>query len=554
VARTIPICKLLTISLLATVASPVWASKAASPYSQYVQARIADADGAMDRALQGYAAALTAAPDSGSIAIRAFRQAVEAGDEALALRAARQLDVAKAAPPDAHILLLIERLDKGDWRGASLQADKIEEHGAFDFLVPVARAWIAFGAREKNPLAPLQARNIGALATSYVRDHEALMKLALKQKDAGVSAVRSIAPVTQSPAAFRLQAAAQLSAIGAKEDALAILPKQESWAKRARDMINAGKPLPGAVNRPVAGMAALLSRLASDLLRETASPAALTFARLSQFADPANDSNTISLVQIFARSGQNAAAIKLLETIPPTSLYRDSLPGLRLTLEERAGNLPAALALAKQRAVQADADIGDHARLGDVLLRIGDKAAAASAFRAAIDLSGGVANPDPASWGLWLSYGNALDGAGQWAEAKAALQTSLKLAPNEPQILNHLGYAMLERRDDVAEATRLISKANALKPNDTAITDSLGWAYLLSGNTDRAVDVLESAVLASPNEAVIGEHLGDAYWRAGRRIDARYAWNAARAQLTEDDRVLSERLASKIESGPPLAR
>ena len=189
-ARTIPICKLLTISLLATVASPVWASKAASPYSQYVQARIADADGAMDRALQGYAAALTAAPDSGSIAIRAFRQAVEAGDEALALRAARQLEVAKAAPPDAHILLLIERLDKGDWRGASLQADKIGEHGAFDCLVPAARAWIAFGAREKNPLAPLQARNVGALASSYVRDHEALMMLALKQKENGLFAVR----------------------------------------------------------------------------------------------------------------------------------------------------------------------------------------------------------------------------------------------------------------------------------------------------------------------------------------------------------------------------
>lgn len=553
-ARTIRTCSLALAALAAALPAPGYSAREVSPLGQYVRARVADVDGAVDVALQGYAGALTASPGNPQIAIRAFRQAVEAGDKALALRAARQLDQAQAAPPDAHILLLIDRMQRGDWRGATLSTNKIEEHGAFDFVVPVARAWIAFGERQADPIALLNVRNAGAITTSYAREHEALLLLALKRKVEGLTAVRALSLSLPRGSRLRLHAAAKLSALGAMDEAASLLQGDEAANLRAGDLIKAGRPVPGAVDRPAAGMAALLARVSADLLRDTSSPAALTFARLSEFAEPENDGNRLNIVQSFARLGQNAAALKALDDMGTDSLFRDYVPDLKMALLERAGNKDGALALARARLNQPGLAAADHARLGDLLGRMGRSAEAATAYRAALDMDKVLDAPKPAHWPLLLSYGNALDQSGQWDQAKHALELAAKVAPDQATVLNHLGYAMLERRDNLPEATRLIARASAMKPEDAAISDSLGLAYLLGGNAGKAIETLERAAANAPNEAVIGEHLGDAYWEAGRRIDARYAWIAALSQIEDSNEIQKARLTGKIDFGPSAAK
>jgi predicted Zn-dependent protease len=94
-------------------------------------------------------------------------------------------------------------------------------------------------------------------------------------------------------------------------------------------------------------------------------------------------------------------------------------------------------------------------------------------------------------------------------------------------VLNHLGYSMLERREDVPRALQLVERAWAANPDDAAITDSLGWAHFLAGDTKKAVEMLELALSRQPDEPTIGEHMGDVYWAVGRRIEARHAWQAA---------------------------
>ena len=169
---------------------------------------------------------------------------------------------------------------------------------------------------------------------------------------------------------------------------------------------------------------------------------------------------------------------------------------------------------------------------------------AAEAYREAIRLAGGNA-----PWNLMLLFGGALDQAGNWDEAKPVLERAVAAAPEEPEALNHLGYAMLEHGDNLTEATRLIAKASALRPDSAAITDSLGWAFYLRGQPNESIPLLERAVAADPTEAAVGEHLGDAYWAAGRRVDARYAWRAALIQSDcPDDR---KRIEDKIANGPP---
>ena len=149
--------------------------------------------------------------------------------------------------------------------------------------------------------------------------------------------------------------------------------------------------------------------------------------------------------------------------------------------------------------------------------------------------------------------GGAHERAGNWAEARPALERAVALSPLQPVALNYLGYAQLERRENVKAAMALIERASQLKPDDPAITDSLGWAHYLVGNVSKAIPVLERAVQGQPGDPTINEHLGDAYWAAGRKYEARYAWRAA--ALFADTADVAARAKAKAEQGfsPALA-
>ena len=181
-------------------------------------------------------------------------------------------------------------------------------------------------------------------------------------------------------------------------------------------------------------------------------------------------------------------------------------------------------------------------QLGRLLADQQDFDGAATAFRAA---QAGY-TPETMPWSLLLFEGSALEQGEHWDEARAVLEKAAKLAPNEPVILNYLGYAQIERRQNVDEALALLQRASALKPQDASITDSLGWAQYVTGNVGAAVPVLERAAAGAPDDPTVNEHLGDALWSAGRRYEARYAWNAA-AIFAEGD--VAERLAAKTREG-----
>ena len=107
----------------------------------------------------------------------------------------------------------------------------------------------------------------------------------------------------------------------------------------------------------------------------------------------------------------------------------------------------------------------------------------------------------------------------------------------------------------MAEGKRLLERASALRPDDPAITDSLGWAYYRSGDAARAVPLLERAAQGDPGNSTINEHLGDAYWAAGRRFEARYAWRAAAIHAQGEQQArLAGKLADGLKGDVPTAR
>ena len=147
---------------------------------------------------------------------------------------------------------------------------------------------------------------------------------------------------------------------------------------------------------------------------------------------------------------------------------------------------------------------------------------------------------------MWRGGGKVLLKADQGDAAAPLMEKAVALRPDDAAILNFAGYSALERRKDVKQSLARIEAAWRQEPQNASITDSLGWAYFLTGRTDDAVDLLEKAQRGEPGNAVIVEHLGDAYWKAGRKFQARYNWRAA-ALLADAD--MATRLAAKLRDG-----
>jgi Flp pilus assembly protein TadD len=155
-------------------------------------------------------------------------------------------------------------------------------------------------------------------------------------------------------------------------------------------------------------------------------------------------------------------------------------------------------------------------------------------------------------WRLLYMRGIALERSGQWAAAEKDLVAALAQQPNEPDLLNYLGYAWIDRGQRLAEAMDMVKRAVAANPRSGAMVDSLGWAYYRIGDFRNAVEKLEEAVLLSPADPEINNHLGDAYWRVGRQIEARFQWN--RALSLDPPAEIKADAEAKLKAGLPAQK
>ncbi len=156
--------------------------------------------------------------------------------------------------------------------------------------------------------------------------------------------------------------------------------------------------------------------------------------------------------------------------------------------------------------------------------------------------------PEPAGWALFYARAVARDQNHNWAGSEADLLHALELSPEQPTVLNYLGYSWAEKGVRLAEARQMIEKAVQLQPNDGAIVDSLGWVMLRQGDSQGAVRLLERATELRPDDPTINGHLGDAYAAAGRRLEAEYQWR--RALLLHPEEAEAARLRMKLDEAP----
>jgi tetratricopeptide (TPR) repeat protein len=343
---------------------------------------------------------------------------------------------------------------------------------------------------------------------------------------------------------LRLAAASLLAGRGRRDAAEALLAGDDPVMALYRDRL--GRGTKGGARF---GASRFLVRVAGDLTSEETAPLAISLARAALILDRRYDRARIALADALSQEGAHAEARRALAAIPSTGPFAREARSTEVAVLARAGGGDAAVAVATALSSGPGSSGQDARLLGDLLTEQGRFAEAAASYATAIERE--EREGEPADWRLLLQRGAALEQAGRWDEALPVLRRAVEAAPEEPLALNYLGYAQVERGENLAAAVAMLEQAHRLAPEDLNIADSLGWGYYRQGNLARALPLLQQAAGTNEASGTVQEHLGDALWTLGRRYEARYAWSAA--QLGADE-AMSTRLAEKLALGLTAAK
>lgn len=313
-----------------------------------------------------------------------------------------------------------------------------------------------------------------------------------------------------------------------------------------REAFAAGEALPfDMITSAGEGMAEVYFVIASVLVGDDGASLPLIYARLAHYLNPRNSDALMLAAQMLESLEQYALADEAYGAIPEGDPAFLSAQLGRAQALSRAGDPDTAIARLQAIAAERPDDLTVHSTLGDLLRREERFAEAVAAYERAIDL---VEDPERRHWVLFYTYAISLERAGRFDEAEPWFRRTLEFVPDNPSVLNYLGYSLIEERRNLDEALDMIERAVEGDPDSGYIVDSLGWAFYRLGRYDEAVPVMERAVELLPNDPIINDHLGDVYWMVGREREARFQWRRALSFAPHADLDL-DRVRRKLEVG-----
>ena len=519
-------------------------ANAAIPLETYVQARAAEMNGDETRSARLFASMAVADPADRTIARRAIATAIQSGQAELAISLARDIP-GDQLPIDARLMLAADSLRNGKTRRAVASLEKGTTSTEVELFAPMVKAWELTSRGKSDGPAMLAALPAGSPLAPIAQEQRAAMLFALDRPDEALPlAQQALLQSGGRNPRLRLAFADSLVRLKRRDQALVMLQGDDEALVAARDRIAAGQSLGTAIETPAAGYAEMLMALAIDLGRDQNKALPIALTQVARHASPGSSEASILLALLLDGDGRPDAALTLLRAIPADDLLAGEALDLETRLMGDQGDDAGALRRAQVAAAAPRAGPQDYARMANVLGDMDRHVEAAAAYSEAIARSkkGG----GDSLWTLYLFRAASLEQANRWTEAKADLETAMKLEPDNPLLLNFLGYGKLERGEDLDMAEAMIRKASALRPNDASITDSLGWALFKRGRLPEAITTLTRAAAGDPSQSEIHEHLGDALFTSGRRIEARFSWQAA--LITAQDKAKT-RLENKLEAG-----
>jgi tetratricopeptide (TPR) repeat protein len=520
----------------------------------YLAARTADMAGDFRAVVEYGARALSRDADNLGLMEGLIMAEISLGQIDAALPVARRLSGLETSNQVAGLVLMADAMKREDWA----VVDVLLEGGASvgGFLDQMIRAWSAIGAGQVNraiglfdELAAGNGPNDAALfqkalALALVGDYEGAAHILGGEEQ-----------VLQLNRAGLVTYAQVLSQLERNPDALAMLDEafpdttdEELLTLKAE--LAAGKPIPfDAISGPRDGLAQLFYEVGQSLLGEADPGLVLVYARIAQHLQPDHVGAALVAAQVFEEKGDYALAADAYGQVPETDRSYPQAQLGRASALGRMGQVDDALGVLEALAARQPDLPAVHAALGDTLRFEQRFAEATPHYNAAIELYG---MDQPGQWSVYFARAITLEREGYWDEAEADFRHALELFPDQPSVLNYLGYSYVERREHLDEALDMIQRAVAGRPYDGYIRDSLGWVYYRLGRYEEAVDEMERAVELMPLDPVLNDHLGDTYWAVGRLREARFQWSRALSFVTDETNVEElnpDRIRRKLEVG-----
>ena len=506
--------------------------------------------------------ALEDSPGNTRLLNRTFLTKLADGNIASAADIARKItgtDARSASAPIAQLVLIVEAIKQGDLAGTETELKSFPNRGFSGFMKPLLQAWVLVG----------QGRGAEAITALEPLKSQAGLRVLYELHAALVSDVAGMPAAAEGHYRLATENATQATLrvvqglgrhLERRGDADGARALYEAYAREnpdsvvlnpAMERLAAGVKPAFLVANAAEGVSEALFNIASTMTRQNSAQLALIYGRLSIYLKPDFDLAQMLVAGLLELMDRNADAIATYRAVSPASPLSWSA---RLRI---AGNLEVlerddeAIDLLRVLTKEDPTRPGPLVSLGDLLRSNKRFEESVVAYDQAISRLGEI---EKRHWTILYSRGISLERARQWSRAEKDFERALELNPEQPYVLNYLGYSWVDQGINLDRARKMIERAVELRPNDGYIVDSLGWVLYRLGDFKGAVEQLERAVELRPQDPTINDHLGDAYWRVGRYSEARFQWRRALILKPEADQisVIEEKILRGLGEAKPM--
>lgn len=515
-------------------------------YGQFLAGQAALRDGKSQEAATYFGQAAVLGDDPGVIGERSFTALLLAGDISRAAAVAPTgPDTTEAIRRLGVLTRVVEALALGKGKDAELLLKSEPLGFPHQQIAALLGPWAAAAANDAEGAIVQPTLRSDKLVQYFGQQGQARLFERAKRYDEAETDYKALIANAATASIFTLDYGAFLERRKRHDDAVALYDAALKTAPNDAALIRAraraaAKGAPPAAPTIRQGAAEGLLACAATFAGERQTQFALAYLRLALRLDPNRDEAWVLVGDLLNQGQDRQGAIEAYGHVPAGApLYASAQSKIAWALNE-AGDKTRALAVARAAAAAAPNDRDAQVALAD-LLRAGGQWNDAVAVLTPV-----IARESP-DWRLLYMRAVALEQAGRWPEAETDLRAALKLNPDEPDLLNFLGYSWIDRNEHLAEALGMVQKAVAARPQSGAMLDSLGWAYYRLGDYKSAVEKLEAAVELEPGDPDVNGHLGDAYWKLGRTTEARFQWRRV-LTLEPDDKQKADAEA-KLKNG-----
>lgn len=522
----------------------------------YLAGRVARSQNDTESAAAFYSQALERQPQDDLLIEQALLMQMSEGAWPRALDLARQLAQSQTTHRMANTLLAIAAYRDKRYADSERHFVAAGSGTIGELTSTLARAWIKLANGDSSAaLATLDGARPAEWPQFYLRYHRALIAdIAGKSADARASYERIFKTDPRTPR-IALAYASSLAKAGDVKAARAVLKENidksggegQPMVREMRDRLQDGAAgIQLLVATPDQGLSEVFYSLGEALTAEGGVSIGTIYLQMALLIEPKAPFALAALANVYEATKRYDRAIETYDRIPRDTPLESAIEIRKAMNLNQLDRVEEARDLLERLAKAEPSDLRPLDALGTIMRARKRFDEAVEYYSRAIAL---VPKPEKRHWTYWYARGTSYERLKKWPQAEADLTRALQLYPDQPLVLNYLGYSWIDQNRNLKQGMAYIEKAVALKPDDGYIVDSLGWAHYRQKNFKEAVRWLERAVELRPEDPILNDHLGDALWRVGRTLEARYQWEMAMSLKPEPEDA--EKIARKLKDGLP---